>query len=134
MARKTIEALIVLQASALGPPQDYSGQHTTDICCHSKRQCSLVDQICLLLGINLNCIRRIRLPMRRENHDRFGLHLGGDLFSYLLELAIHRVLGIIHDIGLINNISTRIWRRGLGLSYAAMRKEVDWSFGHLRKY
>jgi hypothetical protein len=60
----------------------------------------LINQIRLFGGIDLDRIST-GLPMRREYDDSLRLDLGGYLAPNLTELAVSRVIDIIHDVWLV---------------------------------
>jgi hypothetical protein len=67
----------------------------------------LVDQIRHLSRVDVDSIPST-LPMRRKDNHRTGLDLGSDLAPDLSELAVCRVLDIIHD-NRLAEISHRSW-------------------------
>ena len=68
--------------------------------CQAPKKNSLINQIIHLLSINLNSPRHRRLPMSRKHYHSLRLDLCCDLFSNLLQLAVHGMIHIIHDVRL----------------------------------
>ena len=101
---------------------------------------ALIDQINSFLGVDLNFVRAVRLPMGRKDYDGRWLDFRGDLLANLLELRVDRMVDIVHDVGLWRSVNIALnggsfHETGSSaslLTYSAMRDEVYRSSRHCR--
>ena len=72
----------------------------------------VVEQRVRLRCVDFDGVGFLGLPVRREDDDRFGFHLMEDLVAEFADLRVHRVGGVVHNVG------------------PAVGEEVDWCSGH----